>query len=58
MFSEGGDADATAAYVSMYQECVKGVGACIHEVFFILSRYVCLYVCMYVCMYPSDVKFL
>ena len=24
MFPEGGDADATAAYVSMYQECVKG----------------------------------
>jgi hypothetical protein len=24
MFPEGGDADATAAYVSMYQECAKG----------------------------------
>ena len=24
MFPEGGDADATAAYVSMYQEWVKG----------------------------------
>jgi hypothetical protein len=24
MFPEGGDADATAAYVNMYQECVKG----------------------------------
>ena len=24
MFPEGGDADAAAAYVSMYQKCVKG----------------------------------
>ena len=32
MFPEGGDADATATYVSMYWECVKGwqIGACIH----------------------------
>ncbi len=24
VFPKGGDVDATAAYVSMYQECVKG----------------------------------
>ena len=40
MFPEGGDADATAAYVSMYQECVKG--------WYICSLFVCMYVCMYV----------
>ena len=37
MFPEGGDADATATYVSMYQECVKG--------WQIVFRFI---VCMYV----------
>ena len=45
MFPEGGDADATATYVSMYWECVKGVGACIHVFFF---KYLDMFVSMYI----------
>ncbi len=37
MFPEGGDADATAAYVSMYQECLKGwqIGECMYSCSFL-----------------------
>ena len=52
MFPEGGDADATATYVSMLLGMCEGKKGCIH-VFFLISR-----ICLFVCIYPSAFLFL